>query len=121
MPGAKYTFTTQTYFSLATSPDDIELTAGLIQSDTTAFDALYQKYHNAVFANIFKLIRQQEAAEDVLQDVFVALWENRLRIEPGKSVGGWLFVVSYNKAVKFLHKTVREKIGALEETVQAIA
>ena len=81
-----------------------------------AFDALYHQYHAVVFANIFKLVRQQEAAEDILQDVFVALWENRHKMEPPHSVGGWLFVVSHNKAMKFLNKMVREKIQALEES-----
>lgn len=86
------------------------MTAGLVRDDVGAFDALYHKYHNAVFANIFKLIKQQEAAEDVLQDVFTALWVNRKKIDREKTVAGWLFVVSYNKAIKYLHRTVREKI-----------
>jgi RNA polymerase sigma-70 factor (ECF subfamily) len=106
---------------LSTGTDDIKLTAGLTRDDLGAFDALYHKYHLAVFANIFKLIKQQEEAEDVLQDVFVALWENRKRIDPEKSVGGWLFVVSHNKAIKFLNKAVRDKIVSLETTILSIA
>jgi len=106
---------------LSTFPDDIQLTAGLIRDDVGAFDALYHKYHNAVFANIFKLIRQQEAAEDVLQDVFTALWVNRKKIDRERSVAGWLFVVSYNKAIKYLHKAVREKILFHQETGLEIA
>jgi RNA polymerase sigma-70 factor (family 1) len=101
--------------------DDSKLGAGLTRDETWAFDALYHKYHNAVFANIFKLIKQQEAAEDVLQDVFAALWENRKKIDREKSVGGWLFVVSYNKAIKFLNRAVREKIGIREEMPVEIA
>ena len=96
--------------------DDIQLTVSLTRDDVSAFDALYHKYHNAVFANIYKLIKQQEAAEDVLQDVFTALWENRKNFDREKSVGGWLFVVSYNKSIKFLNKAVRQKILSLEET-----
>lgn len=96
--------------------DDIQLTVGLTRDDIRAFDALYHKYHNAVFANIFKLIRHQEAAEDVLQDVFAALWANRKKIDRERSVAGWLFVVSYNKAIKYLHKEVREKALIYEET-----
>ncbi len=106
---------------MAILQDDIQLTVGLIRNDTAAFDALYQKYHNAVFANIFKVIKQHEAAEDVLQDVFTALWVNRKKIDQEKSVGGWLFVVSYNKAIKFLYKSVREKIGSLEDSALVIA
>ena len=106
---------------LPTDIDDIQLSAGLIGSDVRAFDDLYHKYHNAVFANIFKLVRQQEAAEDVLQDVFAALWENRERMDQEKSVAGWLFVVSHNKAIKFLNRKIKEKILVQEEGAAEIA
>jgi RNA polymerase sigma-70 factor (family 1) len=115
------TFRTQNILSLLINNEDITLTAALTRDNLGAFDALYHKYHNAVFANIFKLVKQQEAAEDLLQDVFVALWENRKKIDSNKSVGGWLFVVSHNKAIKFLNKAVREKIHALEDAALTIA
>lgn len=100
--------------------EDNRLAAALALDDTGAFDALYHKYYNAVFANIFKLIRHQESAEDILQDVFVALWENRRKIDLDRSVGGWLFVVSHNKAIKFLNKVIRERIETLEESALSI-
>ena len=93
----------------------------MTRDDAGSFDALYYKYHNSVFANIFKLIKHQEAAEDILQEVFASLWENRKKIDRDRSVGGWLFVVSYNKAIKFLHKTVRERIETLEGMVHVPA
>jgi RNA polymerase sigma-70 factor (ECF subfamily) len=102
---------------LSITTDDTRLAAALTMDDTRAFDALYDKYHNVVFANIYKLIRHQESAEDILQDVFVALWENRKKIDLGRSIGGWLFVVSHNKAIKFLNKAIREKIETLEESM----
>jgi RNA polymerase sigma factor (sigma-70 family) len=101
------------------------LSSGLSRDDVRAFDALYLKYHNAVLANILKLVKQQEAAEDILQDVFAALWINRKKIDRNRPVGGWLFVVSYNKALKFLNRSVREKMlaagdpGVLEDIAEA--
>jgi RNA polymerase sigma-70 factor (family 1) len=114
------TFGYQIFLSLLIDHEDIELTAALTRDNLGAFDDLYHKYHNAVFANIFKLVKQQAAAEDLLQDVFVALWENRKKMDGDKSVGGWLFVVSHNKAIKFLNKAVREKILALEDSALTI-
>ena len=87
----------------------------LSKDEVRAFDTLYYKYYKAVFANIFKIVQQQEAAEDILQDVFAALWENRQKLDPQRSVGGWLFVVSYNKAIKFLRMSVRKKMMPLGE------
>jgi RNA polymerase sigma-70 factor (family 1) len=95
--------------------DDKTLGVLLSKDDVSAFDTLYHKYYRAVFANIFKLVRQQEAAEDLLQEVFAALWEKRKSLDDQRSVGGWLFVVSYNKAIRFLQRSVREKMLPLEE------
>lgn len=90
--------------------DDNRLSAQLSRGDIAAFNALYYKYYKAVFSNIFKLVQQQQAAEDIMQEVFAALWTHRERIDREKSVGGWLFVVSYNKAIRFLHRSVRERL-----------
>ncbi|HXO75461.1 MAG TPA: sigma-70 family RNA polymerase sigma factor [Puia sp.] len=75
--------------------------------DLSAFDGLYHQYHHAVYSNIRKLIRQEEAAEDILQEVFLALWENRQKLDSAR-VAGWLFVTSYNKSIKYLKRKQRE-------------
>ncbi|HXO78044.1 MAG TPA: sigma-70 family RNA polymerase sigma factor [Puia sp.] len=89
--------------------DDIRLSAKLSSGDIAAFNTLYYRYYKAVFSNIIKLVQQQQAAEDILQEVFEALWVNRKKIDREKAVGGWLFVVSYNKSIRFLHQSVRER------------
>ena len=90
--------------------DDTRLSAQLSRGDIDAFNSLYYKYYKAVFSNIFKVVQQQQAAEDILQEVFAALWIHREKIDLEQTVGGWLFVVSYNKAIRFLHRSVREKL-----------
>ena len=71
------------------------------------FNNLYRRYHQAVYANICKMVHQPQAAEDLLQEVFLALWNNRHKLNT-EQVAGWLFVVSYNKAISFLKKKLRE-------------
>lgn len=68
------------------------------------FDALYQQYHQAVYANILKMVRKPETAEDLLQEVFLALWVHHARVERAR-VANWLFVVSYNTTVSYLKKS----------------
>lgn len=87
---------------------EIELIVRLQQDDVNAFDTLYHTYHNSLYSNIYKLTRQADSSKDILQEVFISLWEKRLSIDPEQSVGGWLFVVSYNKSVTFLKKRLRE-------------
>jgi RNA polymerase sigma-70 factor (ECF subfamily) len=82
--------------------------AALAQGQRAAFEALYHHYKQPVFANIRKMVPDPDAAEDLLQETFIALWENRTALDPAKGAGGWLFVVSYNKAASFLKKKLRE-------------
>jgi len=70
------------------------------------FDNIYNEYRNAVYGNILRIVKDPVAAEDILQDVFLALWENKNELVMD-SVGGWLFTVSFNKSVKFLHRIKR--------------
>lgn len=93
--------------------NDALLSTALTKGDAAAFDALWEKYHPAVYANILKLVKDPQAAEDILQDAFGALWVHRQSISRERSVAGWLFVVSYNKALKFLKTAVRANISSL--------
>ncbi len=88
---------------------DSELVLGVQNDDTGAFDALYWKYHQAVYSNIVKLVKDQLEAEDILQEVFVKLWQKRHSIDVSKSVGGWLFVISFNLSVTHIKKRLREQ------------
>lgn len=86
------------------------LLAKLSAGSIPAFDILYNKYKQVIYANIFKMVRQPEAAEDILQEVFLALWKNRHKIQQNRSVGGWLFVVSYNKSASYLRQQLKSAI-----------
>ena len=74
------------------------------------FDQIFKEYHKAVYANIFKLIKDPSIAEDILQDVFFALWENRVKLDADQPVSAWLFVVSYNKSISSLRKKLKQAI-----------
>ena len=87
-----------------------ELVLRLQKGDVCAFDEIYYKYHTAVYLNILKLTGDANITEDILQEVFITLWEKRQAIDPGKSVPGWLFVISYNRSVDYLKKVIRESV-----------
>lgn len=74
------------------------------------FDDLYIKYHKAVYQNIRKLVQDEDASLDILQEVFLSLWENKDKVLFEESVGGWLFVVSYNKSMSLLRKQVKTSV-----------
>ncbi len=54
------------------------------------FDAAYHQFHQAVYANICKMVCEPQMAEDILQEVFLSLWEHRHSVDL-QNAGGWLF------------------------------
>ena len=94
------------------------LALGLRNGDISAFNTLYWKYHTAIYANALKLIKDTSIAEDIVQDVFVTLWEKRHTIDPAQDIGGWLFVVSQHKTIDQLKRKLRQALA--EKILQSI-
>jgi RNA polymerase sigma-70 factor (ECF subfamily) len=99
--------------------DEQQTVREFIAGSHTAFEHLYNQYSAAVYANIYKMVRLPDLAEDLLQEVFTALWTNRAKIDPAQSVGNWLFVVSYHKSLSLLKKKLRENIVPTVEPLMA--
>lgn len=95
--------------------DDKKLVALLHNGFNEGFDSLYWKYHHLIYKNVFKFVKNKEESQDILQDVFVTLWESRETIKQEQSVSGWLFVISFNKSVNHLKKKLRH--SAAEDKV----
>ena len=88
-----------------------DLALGLRNNDVSAFNALYWEYHGAIYANALKLIKDPLIAEDIVQDVFVTLWEKRDTIDPRQDIAGWLFVVSHHKTIDQLKRKLRQSLA----------
>ena len=95
------------------------LALSLRNNDVSAFNSLYWKYHGAIYANALKLIKDPAIAEDIVQDVFVTLWEKRHAIDPGQDIAGWLFVVSQHKTIDQLKRKLRQALA--EKILQTIS
>jgi len=91
--------------------NNTELAERLRNDDVDAFTALYWKYHAALYSNALKLTRDSQVAEDIVQEVFITLWEKRQGIDLEKDIAGWLFVLSYNKSINILKRKLRESLS----------
>ncbi|HWZ03925.1 MAG TPA: sigma-70 family RNA polymerase sigma factor [Mucilaginibacter sp.] len=87
-----------------------QLVALLQMDNVKAFDLLYKKYHTPIYNNIFRLLKDADESENILQDLFVTLWEKRGSIDPQKPIANWLFQVSYNKSVTQLKKNLKQSV-----------
>jgi RNA polymerase sigma-70 factor (family 1) len=90
---------------------DYELAIRLQNDDIEAFNTLYWTFHAAIYANALKLTRDTVIAEDIVQEVFITLWEKRKSIDPNHNINGWLFTVSYNKSVDQLKRKLKSSLA----------
>ena len=80
--------------------DDGRCIARIAAGDADALGELYDRYSRVVFGVVLKVVESPEAAEEVAQDVFHAVWRRAgtYRGERG-SFRGWLFSIARNAAI----------------------
>ncbi|NVM66897.1 RNA polymerase sigma-70 factor (ECF subfamily) [Mucilaginibacter sp. SG538B] len=80
---------------------DTQLLGLLNKSDHSAYMEVYYRYFDPVFRHAFKKLRNEEAARDIVQDVFVNLWVKRSTYAIGPNLGGYLFTAVRNRIFNF--------------------
>ena len=90
--------------------DDNELYRKLKGGDEQAFKALFQKYYSAMCNFAGQLLPDSEMAEEIVQDLFVRIWEKRESISIDSSVKHYLFKSIRNQCLNQLqHLKIRKK------------
>jgi len=99
-----------------TSAADIALLDRIARRDQTGLAELYDRHCRLLFSLILRILRDRGEAEDVLQDVFVRVWDRAESYNPALgSPAAWLVRISRNRAIDRLRsRTVRAGIAAPE-------
>ena len=87
------------------STSDAALIQKIVQRDESALAALYDRYAGLLSSVLNRILRDTQAAEEILQDVFFQLWSNAAQFDPGRgSLPGWLVVIARNRAISRLRR-----------------
>lgn len=79
----------------------------LKNGDVKSFDFLFDKYYEDLVFFGYTFLKEQESCEDVVQDIFMRLWENRENIHICGSLKAYLMTAVKNKSLELLkHKDV---------------
>jgi RNA polymerase sigma-70 factor (family 1) len=86
---------------------DKDLVVLLKNSDQAAFKEIYNRYNGLLFAYAYKRLQGEEEAKDVIQEVFIGLWENRERFILKTYLSGFLYKSVLHKILNiFKHNRV---------------
>jgi RNA polymerase sigma-70 factor, ECF subfamily len=86
-------------------------------ADETALLELYGRYSGAVNSLARRILRSESDAEEVVQDVFVKVWQKALEYAPHKGkVSTWLLTIAHHSAIDALRRrTSRDTLPILDE------
>jgi RNA polymerase sigma-70 factor, ECF subfamily len=84
---------------------DAALIESIVQRDQTALAVLYDRYAGMLSSVLNRILRDRQAAEEILQDIFFQLWSNPSRFDPARgSLPAWLMVIARNRAISRLRR-----------------
>ena len=85
------------------------LIAGLIQDDESAFCELYALYKNRLMFFAMKFLKSKEFAEDVFQDAFTSVWQNRRFLNPDSPFAPYVYTIVKNRILNLLAGIEKEQ------------
>jgi len=86
-----------------------EILLQLKQGDAHAFDLIYKHYSFKIYRNILRLVKQEEVAEEILQDVFMRVWEKRESLSVETSFKSYLFRVGHNLVMDLFRRAAFDR------------
>lgn len=85
------------------------LLSKLKAGDQYAFEKIYRLYSLRIYYNILKIVKSEEGAKEILQEVFIKIWEKREQIDLEQSFTSYLFQISKHMVYSALRKENVEK------------
>lgn len=79
----------------------------LAGGDERALTEIIRHYSNHLYQFVFSVTKSASVAEEVIQDVFVAVWKQRAQLCEVERFEDWLFIVTRNHAYKALRRELR--------------
>lgn len=87
------------------SASDAALIKRIVARDEAALALLYDRYAGMLSSLLYRILRDTQAAEEILQDIFYQLWRSAARFDASRgSLPGWLAVIGRNRAISRLRR-----------------
>jgi RNA polymerase sigma-70 factor, ECF subfamily len=91
------------------TPTDADLMVRVAAGDQQAFAVVYDRHAQMLFGTIMRYTRDSAAAEDILQETFLAMWTRSERYSPDAgSLIAWLLTIARNRSIDRLRSAARQ-------------
>ena len=86
-----------------------KILVALQSGSQTAFEQIYRIYSARIYLNILKMVKSEDDARELLQDVFFKVWTKRELIDPHQSFRSYLFQIARHTVYNFIRRNNLEK------------
>ncbi|MGI4864763.1 MAG: RNA polymerase sigma-70 factor [Janthinobacterium lividum] len=76
----------------------------LKEGDERAFDALFRHYSSLVYRFAFSYLKSRPAAEEIVQECFIKIWEKRTQLRDDVPLKGYLFTTAHHAVLNELRR-----------------
>ncbi|MBN2520848.1 MAG: RNA polymerase sigma-70 factor [Bacteroidales bacterium] len=97
---------------------DKELNSRIQKGDKTSFRFLFDTYNESLFRYAYKLTLNKEVSEEIVQDIFISIWEKRSERNID-NFQHYLFRAVKNRSINYLKQSVRN-LEFVDETIAYI-
>lgn len=81
-----------------------ELLQKLVAGDEGAFRSLYDKYKGLLYIHAYRKLKNKEESRDIIQDIFLSIWERRERLNITESFSAYLYKAIRYKVIDRINK-----------------
>jgi RNA polymerase sigma-70 factor, ECF subfamily len=96
---------------------DYQLIEEIKDGNEYSFVLLYDRYKNAIFHFCIKMLKDEDTAKDIFQDVFVCVYQNLKDLKNPDLFKSWLYTITRNKCITLINKN--KKFVALETNISS--
>lgn len=103
----------------------------LREDSESAFEILYHKYSKQLYWKLLKMVKESEQADEILQELFIKVWERRNQIDSEQSFGAFLHKIAQRmvvdhyrriamitKAHVYLQENTTEIVSPTEDSIE---
>jgi RNA polymerase sigma-70 factor (ECF subfamily) len=100
--------------------NDAELLIRLKDRDQAAFTEIYDRYWSVLYLHVRNLLRQEEEARDIVQELFTSMWQKTGTLQPNTSLSGYLYRSVRNRVFDHIRrrKVVSDYVASLSEFLE---
>jgi RNA polymerase sigma factor (sigma-70 family) len=89
---------------LESRAEDSEIIAGALAGDNRAYQKLMDKYHDAIFNFIYRMVRDREQVEDLTQEAFIKAFGSLGSFNEEFAFSTWLYKIATNNSIDYIRK-----------------